>query len=258
MIVNLVDTNIVFDIVYTERDRNTLAMKFYREFKNLELMISDTVKVECMKVIMKYSMEFARDFNNFLAIKNSRGKSWDKMNADSRTNFLSDFVKNTKTKNNYKVFHPFYENVMRKIKKVIIFIDSQKINKYLLELPSAIQDYFLESIKIMFSFVVPNTDSSEFLKNSKKFEFLLKDYFDEKETSDFKILINLIMLVKVGDSQNNKIDSVLFYSCDKGFIKNFNTISQDKTIIFKNNQDSDISKIKFLTIKEKLHDIADR
>jgi len=48
MIVNLVDTNIVFDIVYTERDRNTLAMKFYREFKNLELIISATVEVECM------------------------------------------------------------------------------------------------------------------------------------------------------------------------------------------------------------------
>ena len=48
MIVNLVDTNIVFDIVYTERDRNTLAMKFYREFKNLKLMIPTRVEVECM------------------------------------------------------------------------------------------------------------------------------------------------------------------------------------------------------------------
>ena len=82
--------NIVFDIVYTERDRNTLAMKLYREFKNLGLMISDRVKVECMKVIMKYSMEFARDFNNFLAITNSRGKSWDKVDPDiSKTKFLT-------------------------------------------------------------------------------------------------------------------------------------------------------------------------
>ncbi len=232
MIFNLIDTNIVFDIIYSKRDRNSLAINFYKEFKNFELKISDVVKKECMKVLIKYTVEFSTDFNNFLGGQNSLGKHWDNMDTNSRSNFINDFVKGIKNKSNYKEIIPFYENLIKRIKKSVIFIDTENINKYLLELSSAMQEYFLDSLNMMFSTVIPNKNSLDFTKNYKKFHDLLRDYFNEKQSSDFEILINLILLVIFGNMENNTVDLINFYSCDKKFIKNFNTICKNKDTIF--------------------------
>lgn len=123
----------------------------------------------------------------------------------------------------------------------------------LLLLPSAIQEYFLDSVNMMFSTVIPNKNSLDFVKNYKKFYDLLRDYFNEKQSSDFEILINLILLVVFGDMENNNIDLINFYSCDRKFIKNFNTICKNKDTIFEDISDKHIlDMIKFISVKDKI------
>ncbi len=123
----------------------------------------------------------------------------------------------------------------------------------LLLLPSAIQEYFLDSVNMMFSTVIPNKNSLDFVKNYKKFYDLLRDYFNEKQSSDFEILINPILLVVFGDMENNNIDLINFYSCDRKFIKNFNTIYKNKDTIFEDISDKHIlDMIKFISVKDKI------
>ncbi len=55
MNIHALDTNVVFDIIYNKRDRNSAAIDFYKQFKNLELTIPVKVKEECIKVLIKYS-----------------------------------------------------------------------------------------------------------------------------------------------------------------------------------------------------------
>ena len=105
----------------------------------------------------------------------------------------------------------------------------------------------------MFSTVIPNKNSLDFVKNYKKFYDLLRDYFNEKQSSDFEILINLILLVVFGDMENNNIDLINFYSCDRKFIKNFNTICKNKDTIFEDISDKHIlDMIKFISVKDKI------
>ena len=220
MIINSLDTNVVYDIVYTKRNRNSVAMDFYKKFRNLELTVTSTVKEECVKVLIKYSTMFATDLTNFLNGHNALGKHWDDIEVKGKSNLVNDFEKSIQNKSDYKVIHPFYQNIIKKIKQSIIFMNTENINGYLLELPATMQEYLLDSIDNMFTTILPNSIANGFMDTNKKFETLLKGYFNSNESSDLKILVTLIMLVIAGNSSKypfifsvfmNIIDCLIFF-----------------------------------------------
>ena len=253
MNINALDTNVVFDIIYKKRDRNSVAIDFYKKFKNLELTIPVTVKQECIKVLIKYSTSFATDFNNFLGSQNTLRKHWDDTDITGKTNLIKDFEKGLQNKRDYQVIRPFYENILNKIRKAIVFMTTQNINEFLLELPGTMQEYFVDSMNNMFITIYPNNNAPGYFKTYEKFKELLKEFFDTKESSDFDILLNLIMLILVGDSNNRKIDFINFYTSDKAFKKNYETIFNNKNeICSKIAEDCILNNIKFYSINDKI------
>lgn len=66
---NFLDTNIVFDIIYSKRERHNIAINFYTNFKNYELLIENTVLLECTEIILNSFSLFIIKFLDFLNFK---------------------------------------------------------------------------------------------------------------------------------------------------------------------------------------------
>ena len=255
MNIHALDTNVVFDIIYNKRDRNSAAIDFYKQFKNLELTIPVKVKEECIKVLIKYSTQFAKDFNNFLGGQNTLRKHWDDADTKGKANLINDFERNIKNKEDYKVIRPFYENILNKIRRTIIFMTTQNINEFLLELPGTIQEYLSDLMNNMFTIIYPNMIAYGYFEKCGEFKVLLKEFFDTKESSDFEILLNLIMLVLVGDGNNKKIDIIYFYTSDKKFMGNYKAMLKDRNKICNGTSNNCVlNNINFYSMKDKLED----
>ena len=88
-----------------------------------------------------------------------------------------------------------------------------------------------------------------------KFRTLLTEFFDIKESSDLEILLNLIMLVLVDDTNNKKIEIIYFYTSDKKFMGNYKAILKDSNKICNGTSNECVLKnIKFYSMKDKLED----
>lgn len=65
--VNFLDTNLVLDIIYPERQRNKEAIEFYMKFRNYELKIENQVQKECQTLIIRYLNPFTVDLQNYIS-----------------------------------------------------------------------------------------------------------------------------------------------------------------------------------------------
>lgn len=108
---------------------------------------------------------------------------------------------------------------------------TQNINEFLLELLGTIQEYLSDLMNNMFTKIYPNMSACGYFEKYREFKVLLKEFFDTKESSDFEILLNFILLVLVGDVNNKKIDIIYFYTSDKKFMGNYKAILKDRNKI---------------------------
>ena len=132
---------------------------------------------------------------------------------------------------------------------------TQNINEFLLELPGTMQEYLADLMNNMFTIIYPNMSAYGYFEKYREFKVLLKEFFDTKESSDFEILLNLILLVLVGDVNNKKIDIIYFYTSDKKFMGNYKAILKDRNKICNDTSNECVLKnIKFYSMKDKLED----
>ena len=132
---------------------------------------------------------------------------------------------------------------------------TQNINEFLLELSGTMQEYLSDLMNNMFTIIYPNMSAYGHFEKYGEFKVLLKEFFDTKESSDFEILLNLILLVLVGDVNNKKIDIIYFYTSDKKFMGNYKAILKDRNKICNDTSNECVLKsIRFYSMKDKLED----
>jgi len=221
---NLLDTNVVFDIIYNTRKRSKAAIKFYSEFKNYELGIENIVLKESNKVILESAYEFINHFTNFLKKwKDQKNKSWNDSTYSERLRIIGDFKKHVFEEQGTNKYKEFIIDVIDKIGYRLSEMEVGEINKLFIELPGYLVNELNKQIKAKFRIITPYSPSSnddfndlDLLKN------ILNSIFKERSSFDRDILINLIILILNGDVYGNHYKHVDFYTEDEDFINNFN------------------------------------
>ena len=104
---HFLDSNVIFDIVYPKRVRHEAAIRFYKEFKNLELAIEPAVQYECNNVVLRYVSRFATEFKNYLAGLEKKGKGWNKTSVRKRPAIMSEFLMGRRLQQSEEDFKPF-------------------------------------------------------------------------------------------------------------------------------------------------------
>ena len=84
----MVDTNIVFDIIYYKRARHSKAKNFYENFDR-KICINNIVNEECYNIINGYSHSFVSDFGDYL---NNLDSNWNKLGDNARSEILDNFI----------------------------------------------------------------------------------------------------------------------------------------------------------------------
>ncbi len=228
----LIDTNIVFDIVfdivYGGRYRHKIAIEFYKQFKNYELSIEKNVYTECSDVLYKYSSDFSMDFKNFL---DSNSKFWNKMDKHDRSEIIDIFLKNMDNKRGVD-YIPFYHGIIDKVEDDLIYFRKEDLIDFIFNLPSKMVKYLCESIESRFSTVFPDSyaEDTDIINDgniNELYNMFINNYFNPRQSYDALILTSLIDIINYG----NKIDGINFYTCDGTFVKNFKKISSNKPSI---------------------------
>ncbi len=257
MTLSLLDTNVVLDIIYDKRNGNNDATNFYKGFKNYELSIEDIVNKECYEVVNKKSLDFVHSFKNFIIYRNKIKKNWDYMNISQRRDLLKDFLKNTEDRKSFEN-RPFYTNIIGLIGNEIIYMDTQDVLDYLLELPGKIQDFIYNALLDKFSIIHSLIDIID-PRMPKKFLNLKgimadRGYFKQAQKNDSEILLNMIYMINNGTSENNKVNFIHFYTMDLTFIKIFDKIKLESSVVSHNNLDECFKKgIDGITFRKPYH-----
>ena len=228
---DLLDTNVVFDLIYPDRPRYDRALQFYKNFKNLELSIETKVHTECQRVTIEFIGKFTTDLENFLASRNRRGKHWDRLNAKGRSEALNDFLiaHSNNDKSHAKDILPFYSYAMKTIRSYLVQISYSEIKEYLLSLSSEILGYLRQQILARFSVITPYyaIDKEEITRLIESLrESILGKSFPSSQKDDFNILVSLIQIYSFGNSENEKYDSLSFYTNDDDFFESYNKLQK--------------------------------
>jgi hypothetical protein len=228
---NLLDTNVVFDLIYPDRPRYKKALEFYKNFKNLELSIEPKVNIECQRVTVEFIGKFSTDLENFLSHRNQRSKRWDQLNPKQRSDALNDFL-NTHSNNNNshaKDILSFYTYTMKTIRSNLVHLNYIEVKEYLLNLSSELLGNLRQQIFVRFSYIIPYyaIDKEEiirFIDSLRESILGLDKSFSSSQKEDFNILVSLIQIYTFGDSESRRYDSLLFYTNDENFLKSFNKL----------------------------------
>ncbi len=220
----LLDTNVVFDIIYDTRKRSKAAIKFYSEFKNYELGIENIVKIESNKIILESANEFIFHFSNFIKKwKDQKNKSWDDSTYSERLKIIEDFKKHISEEEGTNKYKEFIINAIDKIGYRLSELEESKINELFMEFPGYYVNELNKQIKAKFRIIIPySLSSNDNLNDLNLLKNILNSIFKERGSFDRDILINLIILILNGDVDGNHYKRVEFYTEDEDFINNFN------------------------------------
>lgn len=246
--ISMIDTNVVFDIVYDSRPRHKNAMETYKTFKNYELSISGKVNQECYKVVDDYSTRFSKEFINALKSQNRRGKNWDDMSVTQRAKFIKDF-KNDIVNRQMSDYIPFFKTIVEKIQDTIIYSNMNTIYEYVFHLTGMMDSYLYDAIATRFSIIETAVDdTTRSYSNELEVIFNNSHFFRKNQSQDLAILIDLI---NVSNSYGENLINLYFYTYDKRFVENITKI-KDKGLDIENNKvmlyfTDNINKIVFKT-----------
>jgi len=229
--ISMIDTNVVFDIIYDGRQRHNNAIEMYKNFKNYELSISGKVKQECYKVVNDYSTRFSTELINTLKSQNRRGKNWDDMDTNQRSNFIKDF-KNRIIKGPANDYTPFFKIILEKIEDDIIYLNMDTIYEYAFNITGMMDSYLYDAIKTRFSIIEPDiNDTIKHYSNELGNIFNGSNFFSENQSQDLAILIELINVV---GTYGDNLANLYFYTNDKTFRKIITKI-KDKGVDIEDN-----------------------
>ncbi|MCL4479973.1 MAG: hypothetical protein M1113_00590 [Candidatus Thermoplasmatota archaeon] len=227
---SLLDTNVVFDIIYQSRDRHESAESFYKGFNNLELGIENIVHQECNMVLLKYASEFGSDLENYIHTREKHtNKLWDAMSVKLRKDILekfsNDLMINLQGRSDGHV--PFYREIITRSLSKLVRMTIEDLREYFLEMPTVMMRYLRNEIKSRFTVFRPFVDLEKketYEFTSKLKEKLANPYFKSRQSEDRKILTSIIALITFGDANKNAFDEILFYTCDPEFLHSYSEI----------------------------------
>ncbi len=223
------DTNIVLDSLYPKREFFSKFQKqFHDEFLLKRLCITSTVDIEIFKVSHR-EMEFL-----IQEIYNSiRPIDWDSLDADGRDEVIKKMKENLKKSIKSTDNLPFVLGALDLETKLILTLTKEEIIE---NICPNFPYLFNRNLKINVSnhfLITPidgdNMDKSEKLKSTIKDINTQYNLFKPKQSKDFNILSELIMLLEYGARFSNNetlsLDLINFYSRDEPFIKNINNFT---------------------------------
>lgn len=228
----MLDTNVVFDIIYPQRSRYKEAQSFYRGFEYYTLSIEIRVRSECNKVLNDYSMSFGYDLENYLLAKQRHRKAWDKLKPVERRRTLDKFLVDMGAK--YKAdkdgFIPFYRQIVERSKSSLSRMTFNDLRQFLFDLPSELMKHISKEIESRFTIISPYHDLDE--EDTYKFKEKLKEtlknpYFTQNQSFDQTIFISIVHIFTFGDTDGNLFDSITFYTSDTKFLKVYSNISSN-------------------------------
>lgn len=214
--ISMIDTNVVFDIIYDSRQRHNNAIDMYKKFNNYELSLSGKVEQECYKVVDRYSTSFSTELINALNSQNRRGKNWDDMDITKRDNFINDF-KNKIINGQINEYTPFFKTILEIIEDTVIYSNMNSINEYVFNITGMMDSYLYDAIKNRFGVIQPNIDDTH-KRYSNELVNIFKNYnfFSKNQSQDLGILIDLINVV---NTHSDNLTYLHFYTNDGPFRK---------------------------------------
>ena len=226
---NFLDTNLVLDIIYPERKRNKEAVEFYKKFRNFELAIENQVFQECQKLIIRYLNKFTLALQNYISKNDRRSKKWDLQDQKKRSRILTDFLQEEKEralKNNEDYF-PFYKSLINLSRNEIIYLNFNDLKDYLISLPVEVMRFLSEQLKTRFEYILPlnSIEREDIIRFREALNnALAESVFKTRERGDRYILLNIVHILLFGDSNGKIYDSIVVFTNDANFLKNFNRV----------------------------------
>ncbi|MEM3907765.1 MAG: hypothetical protein QXZ17_13055 [Nitrososphaerota archaeon] len=229
-----IDTNVLLDIIYDQRQRHKLAMDFYKRFKNLELSVVFEVFKEANKVVEDYCSGFARDFSTFLISEEKHSTKWDDLSRGKKIKRLEDFKNWVNSRYKDDAVYPFYNAILTNVEVYLPDRSYSDIREFLLNLPSYFLLWLKVNIQTRFSIHIAISDISN--DNVRKFQdeldkLMRSKYFDKTQKGDVRIIIELILLILYGSEVVREYKQVTFYTLDNLLSSNFFKFKREMPIM---------------------------
>ena len=221
------DTNILFDAVYTVRP---LYQKFHKKFDPIYLLKQLSITVSVDTEVQKIATESINFLINGL-YNTIKPLGWDDLSASEKDNVLKILNKEIEANQEIKDANRtlFVQDALKLIAPQLQNLSKEDIIEQLC--PNLHYTYTRDlQGKIFEHFSIPPVDGAhpshkDFLDVIKRANKNCKA-FEMKENQDFDILTDLILLISVGAKYANNLtqdfDNINFYSRDTRFEKNFN------------------------------------
>ena len=225
----LLDTNVVFDIIYIQRPRFAEAHNFYTGFNNFALSIEPRVHKECNTVLLEYAVSFATELENYIVAKQKHMKAWNLLKPSQRKSLLNGFVSFAVQRNgddqDGKI--PFYRQIIDKVGVELTRMTYSELREFLLEISPRMMGHLRAEMRARFVYLIPMVD----IANIATYKFIddLKNklagtYFKQKQSEDRAILVSVIHLITFGDTDGNSFESITFYTYDDPFLESYQAV----------------------------------
>ena len=241
------DTNIVFDAIYTTRP---LYQNFHKTFSSVFLL-----KKLCITISIDTEVQIiATDSVNFLVkelYNTIRPTDWDNLATQKKDELIKAMSKNLEADSEVKRKKRglFVQDALKAITAQLQSLTKSEIITVLC--PNLHYLYTRELQRQIFEhFSIPPVDGSH--PDHKNLSDVIKDSnqkckaFTTKENQDFYILTDLVLLVAIGarwiNNMTQDFDSISFYSRDGDFRGNFDKFKEYFNKIDKNTNESSIEE----------------
>jgi hypothetical protein len=227
---HFIDSNVLFDIVYAKRVRHETAMKFYKEFKNLQLAIEPAVQFECNAVVLRFVFHFTTEFRNYLSRLEKEGKGWDRTTIKKRSTILTSFLvgRHPQDLGSEENFKPFYTEIINLMKTEAMRLNYGEMVEFLSLLPERLISFLRGEINSRFSkftphFDITNSDIPKFIEVTRK---ALSFHFSNGSLKgDLKIVLSLLQILKYGCAEKTFFGTLTLYTHDEPFITSYDEFS---------------------------------
>ncbi len=225
----LIDTNVVLDIVYSQRPRYQNAENFYRGFSNKQLAVEPKVHKECNKVLMDHAWAFSSDLQGYIYSDRKKSKKpWDSLRPAQRKTILNNFMTFvSKQDPNQDGKVPFYKQIIERVGTELSRLSLLDLKDFLVELSQSMWDHLRSEVRARFEYYVPVGD----ITNEAHYKFisdlkskLSSNYFNGKQSEDRLILTSVIHLIAFGDINGNEFDTITFYTYDEPFLNVYQSL----------------------------------
>jgi hypothetical protein len=227
------DTNVVFDIIYSERKRHKKSLQFYQNFKNLELRVSGKVLIEIGELLNSSLTALVLRIRDSIKHLELSGRRWDDLQLSQRRKVLIEFENDIN--NDKKLIKmnqmEFVLNGFRKLENIILKYNFEEIQEALLSVADDLSEEVFSKVNSLFSPVYLDHDKvdSKQIEYSKKIDSkVISRFFNNLSSSkDKDIVMELLFYLGFGAKDEN-FRQIVLYTMDSGFEKNYLNFKNSK------------------------------